>query len=146
MIAFHVNAVPVPQPRQRHRVVTSNGRTFATNYTPKGASVNVFKACVRMALESAYRGAPIEGPIYLTVIFLLPRPGRLIWKTRPMPRVPHIGKPDTDNLVKSLKDALSGLAWRDDAQVFNLTAVKWYASGDEAPGVDVSIHHLESKE
>ncbi|HHK41746.1 MAG TPA: RusA family crossover junction endodeoxyribonuclease, partial [Planctomycetaceae bacterium] len=56
-----------------------------------------------------------------------------------MPRVPHTSRPDLDNLVKSTKDALNGLAWRDDSQVVELSAGKCYASGNELPGVEIAI-------
>lgn len=45
-------------------------------------------------------------------------------------------KPDLDNVVKAVLDALNGLAWADDKQVVCLTAYKMYAS---APGLIVTI-------
>lgn len=36
-------------------------------------------------------------------------------------------KPDLDNLVKTVKDALNGVAWEDDAQVVYIDAHKFYA-------------------
>jgi Holliday junction resolvase RusA-like endonuclease len=38
------------------------------------------------------------------------------------------GKPDLDNSIKLLMDALNGIAWRDDAQVVRLIAGKRYAT------------------
>lgn len=38
------------------------------------------------------------------------------------------GKPDLDNCIKILMDALNGIAWRDDAQVVRLTARKRYGA------------------
>lgn len=138
-ISFSVPAVPVAQPRQRHRVVASGDKHFAMNYTPRTGPVQSFKATVRHAAREAYQGAPLEGPIYLSVAFYMPRPGRLIWKKRPMPRCPHSSKPDLDNLVKAVKDALSGLLWRDDAQVARMSIIKEYAAGDEQPGVGITL-------
>lgn len=142
MISFRVNAVPVAQPRQRHRVLTVGGRTFAQNYVPAKHPVQDFKASVRMAASAAHSGAPIEGPIFLRAVFVFPRPKRLIWKSRAMPRERHASKPDVDNALKSVKDALTGLLWRDDAQVCSVKASKWYASGDESPRVEISIEAL----
>ncbi|MCI0421332.1 MAG: RusA family crossover junction endodeoxyribonuclease [Acidobacteria bacterium] len=139
MIRFSVPAVPIAQPRQRHRVMMSGGRSFAHNFTPTKHPVQAFKATVRLALRAAYQGSPLEGPLGLSVTFLMPRPGRLRWKKRPMPRQPHATKPDLDNLMKSLKDALNGLAWLDDGQITRVEAVKVYAAGTETPGVQVVI-------
>ncbi len=143
MIRFTVNAVPVAQPRQRHRVVEANGRTFTSNYTPAKHPVQAFKASVRLALSRVYAGAPLDGPLELRVVFLMPRPGRLRWKTRPMPRLPHESKPDSDNLLKALKDSLSGLAWHDDAQVSDVVSRKRYAAGDEPPHCEVEIRQVQ---
>lgn len=140
MIRFTVPAVPVAQPRQRHRVVHAGGRAFASNYTPIKDPVNSFKATVRMAAAEAYSGPPLDGPITLSAVFVFPRPGRLVWKKRPMPREPHTSKPDVDNLCKSLKDALTGLLWTDDCRVCRYKSVeKVYAAGDETPHVEVVV-------
>lgn len=45
-------------------------------------------------------------------------------------------KPDLDNVVKAVLDALNGQAWEDDKQVVCLTAYKIYAS---SPGLIVTI-------
>jgi Holliday junction resolvase RusA-like endonuclease len=39
---------------------------------------------------------------------------------------------DTDNLVKSVKDALNGLAYDDDWRVYDVHAEKWHTSRDRA--------------
>lgn len=143
MIRFTVPAVPVAQPRQRHRVLTVAGRTFAQNYTPEKSSVNSFKASVRHAASQAYSGPPLDGALKMRVVFLLPRPGRLRWKTRPMPRMPHTSRPDADNLWKALADALKGRVWIDDAQVSELKIFKLFASGDEQPHVEIRISEID---
>ena len=136
---FTVNAVPIAQPRRRTRVMMIRGRALATNYTPKKAPVQDFKASVRMAASEAYQGEPLSGPLTLRCIFILPRPGRLMWKTRQMPRERHITKPDVDNLLKSVTDALNQLLWRDDSQVAEVFAEKWIAAGDEQPHVEIQV-------
>ena len=144
MIALRIPTVPIAQPRQRSRVFTTrDGKTITQNYTPTRHPVNSFKADVRAAV-SRVLSAPLEGPVALRVVFVLPRPKRLIWKRREMPRVPHTSRPDLDNLVKSTKDALNGLAWRDDSQVVELSAGKCYASGNELPGVEIAIEEVSA--
>lgn len=143
-VAFTVPGVPVAQPRQRHRILESkHGGKFVQNYTPTAAPVNAFKAAVRLSLSAVYKGPPLTGPLRMSVTFLFARPGRLIWKTRPMPRCWHWGKPDRDNLEKSLKDSLKGLLWNDDSQVCAGPIYKMYAAGDEQPCVEVQVTQLE---
>jgi Holliday junction resolvase RusA-like endonuclease len=139
VIRFTVPAVPVAQPRQRHRRVTANGRTVVHNYTPARHPVTDFKATVRMVARSAHAGPPLDGPLSLAVVFVLPRPARLRWKKRPMPRCCHPSKPD---VVKAVTDALNGLLRRDDSQLADLRVRKWYASGDEPPGIELYLRRL----
>lgn len=146
-IAFTVAAIPKAQPRQRHRVINGkDGKAFATNYTPAKDPVNAYKAQVRMAFADAYKGPPLTGPIRLTTVFRFPRPKGMIWKKRPMPAVWHTKKPDRDNLEKSTKDALHGLAWIDDSQVCAGEPFKVTCSGDEQPGVRIIIEVIDSQE
>ena len=49
-------------------------------------------------------------------------------------------KPDTDNLIKLLKDVMTKLSfWKDDAQVCSEISEKFYA---EHPGLFVSIEEI----
>lgn len=145
MIRFRVPSIPVAQPRQRHRIMAIAGRQVVGNYTPRTAPVNAFKASVQLSARSAYTGPPLEGPLQLQLVFLMPRPGRLRWKKRDMPRCWHDRKPDADNLVKAVKDSLNGLLWRDDSQIALLSVAKLVASGEEQPGVEVEVSKLEAQ-
>lgn len=134
VISIVVPGLPVPQPRQRHRIVNTGDRQFTQNYTPQRDPVNSYKATVRQVADKAMNGQPpMSGPIELALTFLLPRPGRLMWKKRAMPRLPHDSRPDVDNLGKSFMDASKGIVWNDDTQVAKLTIEKFYAAGDESP-------------
>lgn len=139
MITFHIPSIPIAQPRQRHRISQTAATAYASNYTPAKHPVNTFKAAVQLACQQAYKGPPLEGPLSLTIEFYLPRPKNKIWKTKAMPAYLHTGKPDIDNLVKSVKDALTGLAWRDDSQVACLIATKSVCDGLGSPRVSVYI-------
>jgi Holliday junction resolvase RusA-like endonuclease len=143
-IEIKVPAVPVAQPRQRHRAFTGgNGKTFVQNYTPAKHPVQAYKATVRMAFEEVYTGPPIIGPLRCDLVFVMPRPQNMIWKTREMPRVFHGKKPDYENLIKGTVDALTGLAWLDDSQIAQGETQKWIAAGDEQPHVLIRIKELE---
>lgn len=136
MLTFTVPGVPVPQPRPRATVLAGHARVYGA---PKSHAIHAFKACCRLAASQAHCGAPLEGPLVLAVLFVLPRPSRLRWKSRPMPRLPHDRKPDADNLAKAILDACNGLLWMDDAQLVQLAVEKCYAAGDESPHVAVTL-------
>ena len=48
-------------------------------------------------------------------------------------------KPDTDNILKGIKDALTGVFWKDDAQVVKEYIEKVY---DAEPRVTVEVEYL----
>lgn len=143
VIAFAVPGIPIGQPKGQAVLMGGHARIV-----PAGRShpIHVFRATVRLAAERAYQGAPTESAVELRVFFLLPRPRSRVWKTKPMPREWHIGRPDTDNLLKGVKDSLKGLFWRDDSQVAREVVEKMVCAGDEQPGVTVTVEWLDSRE
>ncbi len=142
-ITFTVPAVPVAQPRQRSRAfVGKTGKLHTQNYTPTKHPVNSFKAAVQQVFAAVYDGPPLEGPLRVELLFVLPRPAGKVWKRKPMPRYWHEPTPDRDNLEKAVIDALSGLAWGNDSRVCSGPVDKVVASGYEQPHVEVSIEQL----
>jgi Holliday junction resolvase RusA-like endonuclease len=134
MTTITVHAVPVAQPRQRSAVIAGKVRT----YTPTKHPVNAYKASVAHAWgESGV--SPLDGPVSLTAVFVLPRPQSKTRKHNKHRRLLHASKPDVDNLVKGTKDALKGLAWRDDSQVQQCHLFKFYAACDEQPHVELTV-------
>jgi Holliday junction resolvase RusA-like endonuclease len=81
--------------------------------------------------EAMLGRALFDGPMLLVLRFYRARPkghfgtsGDLNAKGRrtPLPAV----KPDTTKLVRGVEDALTGVVWRDDAQVCGQVALKEY--------------------
>uniref|UniRef100_A0A6M3IY95 Putative endodeoxyribonuclease n=1 Tax=viral metagenome TaxID=1070528 RepID=A0A6M3IY95_9ZZZZ len=50
-----------------------------------------------------------------------------------------ITKPDLDNYIKTLLDALNGYAFRDDAQVTSLEVKKRFAGTGEVPRIELTL-------
>ena len=111
-----VNGIPKAQPRPR---MTASGHV----YNPDSA--DVWKEIVRTAFLSFHR-PPITNPIRLRVSFFLPRPKTMKGEIA----VPHVKKPDVDNLLKAVMDAMTVAGvWKDDALVYATEAGKWYTAG-----------------
>lgn len=123
MIKFSVEGNPVPQGRPRF---FRRGNHVGA-YDP--AKSRVWKKLVADT-ASAHGCKPLDGPLYLSAHFRIQRP-----KTMTVIE-PHYKRPDIDNLIKALKDALTGICWHDDAQVCFLITSKTYS---DTPGVDVEI-------
>ncbi len=136
--SFVVPGIPVAQPRQRLTVRTVSGRPLAINYTPAKSPVNQFKALCRMAAAKAYRGAPLTTAVAIEVTFVFPRP-KSVRKKDGSARLPHVSRPDLDNVLKSLLDALSGVTFLDDSQVHVARVEKWKAAATEQPHTLVRI-------
>ena len=84
-------------------------------------------------LPAAERELLADG-VRLTVAFYLPRP-----KTLPKRVTAHTKAPDCSKFVRGLEDALTAVAYRDDAQICDLIATKRYAPPGAIPYVDIRV-------
>ena len=89
---------------------------------------------------------PIEGACHVGLIFKFNRPkshyrlnGQL---KQTSPKYLIVKKNDLDKLVRSTLDALTGIAFKDDCQVTNVSASKRYRNEDEEVGADIYIEEL----
>lgn len=136
-VTFGIESPPVAQPRSR--APRFGGRP----YVPSDHPVHEWKRLVRTAASIAYDAeTPHYGPVVVGMQFLMPRP-KYHGKKRGSTTEPHLGRPDADNLAKAVLDALTGLLWVDDQQVFCLSVVKLFVERSRSPGVvvDVELYH-----
>lgn len=88
----------------------------------------------------------LTGPLVIDCVFYMPRPkyhygtGRNSGKLKPSAPVFHVRKPDTSNLVKFIEDCLNGVCWKDDSQIYQITATKRYG---EEPRTEITIFEAE---
>jgi Holliday junction resolvase RusA-like endonuclease len=111
---------------------------MAMNYTPSRDPVNAYKAAARFAAAEAYQGQPLDVPITLLVQFVFPRPAS-VRKKDGTERLPHLTRPDVDNLAKALLDALNGQLWVDDSRVYQASLNKFKAAQGEQPHTEVIV-------
>lgn len=145
-VILHVIGTPAPQGSKRAYVVA--GRAVMAESSTK---VKPWRQDVITAAQSLPRpdwdGVPLEGPVTVRIDFYLPRPryhyrtGRHAGHLKPTAPMHVDRKPDVDKLVRSTLDGLKEAGvYHDDAQVAELTAVKWYA--DAATGARITITPL----
>ena len=134
-IKFKVEHRPIAQPRQRF---TKNGRPYRDSHHP----VHAYRAQIVTAARGAWVAAPLEGPISLTVVAVMPRRKSEQWKTRPTPAYRHTKRPDIDNLMKAVMDALNGVLYKDDAQVCEIYVQKVVAPGGQDPHTYVTVKEM----
>lgn len=120
---------PIPLARPRF-----NRRTGAV-YTPYACQA------YKRQFAQAYKRIsgqiePHTGPLEVFVRFYLKKP-------KALKSTYHVKRPDTDNLIKALLDALNGVAWLDDSQIWNIHAQKVYVKEVTQQGTEVTIAPTE---
>ena len=142
--------IPVPavaQPRQGFvaRFSQKTGRHHSVPFKNPKHPVHAYRdeVLARFRLAKPTGWPTDEHTAYrLLVLIVQAAPGRL-----PKKRAyrPSNTKPDLDNLVKSIKDALKGEAWYDDGRVYDSRQVKVYAAPGDAPCVRVLIEATDAR-
>jgi len=118
MYQLFVNGTPKAQPRPR---------TTKTGHVYNPHSADAWKEEIKAAFLPVLKTV-IVGPVYLCVTFFLQAPKAM--KLKENEKKPHDKKPDKDNLLKAVMDAMSNVGvWKDDAQVFDGRYTKWYTGG-----------------
>ena len=113
---MNINIKPVPASRPR---VTKFGTYIANPYKDYKATLKA------LILIDKTRKEISEKPIFLRTYFTFEKPKS--WSQIKKSNANyHTSKPDTDNLVKAVKDSLSGIIYKDDSQVSYLDAHKLY--------------------
>jgi len=135
-LSFFAAGIPKAQPRVKAFVRGGH----AGVYTPDGAEI--WKQEVRRQAVANAPESVIAGVVRVELDFFLPRPkAHLDRHGVPKPKSPvwHCKKPDLDNLIKAVTDAITDTQriWLDDSQICEITATKTYALN--AVGCSVSI-------
>lgn len=131
---FIIHAVPKPKGRPR---VTRSGHAF----TPK--ATREYEQLIISEWEVQHgKTEPTKNPVAVRVRFYMPIPKATSNKARERMaaglEVPA-KKPDIDNLLKAVLDALNGKAYHDDNQIVEISAKKLYST---EPRTEVFISEL----
>lgn len=133
MITFTVYGEPVAQGRPR--ASTQGG--FVRLYDPKKSKD--YKDYVRLAAAEHAPAALLEGPLGMVLTVYRSIPKSFSKKKAALAEdgeLRPVSKPDVDNYLKGVKDALKGVIWKDDSQVVEVFAQKRYSS---RPRIEVKI-------
>lgn len=143
-----------PQGKQRARVTMVGG--FAKAYTPEQtvSYENLIKLSFRKAVNEATSDTVEMSDIQATSFMADKEPLELIlMAVYPIPKsfskkkmeqaikdeIRPTTKPDLDNVIKVVCDALNGVAYRDDTQIVQILASKSYGT---EPRLEIAIHKL----
>jgi len=147
VIEFFVPGLPKTAGSKRVFLNKKTGRPMVTDTS--GKKGKDWRIDIQRAAWQAYDGPPLIVPLSVTLAFRLPRPkahygtGKNAAVLKESAPRRHIVRPDIDKLSRAVLDALKGVVWRDDAQVWAKSAMKGYADG-EPPGVRVQVRCAEA--
>ena len=131
MIEFFMPMQPPTATHQMKKVRVMNGKPQF--YEPDKVTAARKKLTAHLGKHKPER--PMKGPLRLVTKWCFPLvPGKRDgqWKDT---------RPDTDNLVKLLKDCMTALGfWEDDARVASEITEKFWAA---VPGIYVQVEELE---
>lgn len=135
LIDFVIPGEPPRATAQGKRMRIVNGKPVFYKSTDLKAAEELYFYHARNALPKGWK--PMEGPVQLTVMFCFGTDDKRkvgTWKTT---------RPDTDNMVKALKDAITRAdVWVDDSQVvYEQTCKSWWSR--ENACIRVQIEELE---
>lgn len=141
-LTIHVHGTPAPQGSKRF---VGNGVMIESS-----KRVKPWREAVKHAALDALNGAPpIDGPVWLSADFYLPRPkghyrtGRNAHLLRDSAPARPASKPDLDKLLRSTCDALKDAGvYRDDSQIVRAIADKYYADPLSVPGAVITVRPL----
>ena len=142
MIKITIPGRPIEQKRPRACVRGAHGAI----YTTQQAEQFTVRAMAAEQLPAGYQ--PPFGVLSATIVFYLPRPrshmgtGRNRSRPRPSAPLAPAVKPDIDNLVKFVLDALNGTLFVDDSQIVALSARKHYADDRLGPRTEIRIERI----
>jgi len=135
-VKFTVYGSPVAKGRPRFQRTHFGVRTF----TPEKTAA--YETLVKLSYQQQCAGEKLEGEIWANIIAFFPIPKSTSKKKREemeLLKVMHTKRPDADNVVKAILDAINGMAYDDDSQVCIVHAVKYYS---EEPRVEVTLREI----
>jgi crossover junction endodeoxyribonuclease RusA len=130
-IEFFVPGKPAQQGSKRHV-----GRGIMVESNPR---LKDWRASVALAGRIAMTDdAPVKEPVHIVLEFVFSRPNSHFTKKGLRPDAPAVftNAPDLDKLVRAIGDALTGIVWNDDRQIWQVVAKKLY--GDK-PGCLIRV-------
>lgn len=127
-----------PQGKGRPRFAVNGG--YARAYTPERTAS--YENLVKLSYQREYGQTMTAGALKMAIRAYYTMPSSWSKKRRLAAlnrEIYPVVKPDMDNIVKVICDALNGIAYLDDKQIVSLEMYKRY---DVAPRVEVLIEEV----
>jgi len=135
MKSVTVTVKGAPKAKKRPKFTTRAGAKFGRAYNPSEKDEISFWQAVEPQVRGVYY--PKDVPLDLYVLYTIERPkshygtGKNAGVVKASAPAYPTGKPDADNLLKLLCDALNCQLWHDDAQVVDVRIGRRYGPEGE---------------
>lgn len=123
-IRFTVPGIPVGKARPRVTFQGGRAHAYMTDRTRE------YENRIRAGYLKQFGRKKIDGAVRVDVIAYFTPPKSVSKKMRASMldgEIPYTKKPDTDNIIKSVTDALNNVAYTDDAYIIAVYGFKQYA-------------------
>ena len=129
-----IDVVGIPAPQGSKKSIGNN------RFVETSKKLPAWRKAVREAAEQVMRSEQrLEGPVWLEVVFYLPRPKTVPFSKRQWPVTP----PDASKLLRAVEDALTDAGvWVDDSYAVDVTVRKMYADKRE-PGCTILVGAID---
>lgn len=136
MSSYQIYSVPfVPKPQLRHRYRTVKGRIFT--YDPCAKEKRDLAKWVELDMRQQNFQVITRKPVAIWMWFY-------VYNANPKKQA--YKRPDLDNLVKFLLDAINGVVFADDAQVCKISASKLYVNQRGYQRIVFAVREIEQDE
>ena len=138
-ITFFVAGIPKPAGSKRGFYIAKIKRVVIVDANPNSKD---WKTDVKHEAQRNYSDALLECPIYLKLTFFQLRPkshyrsGKNSHLLKDSAPIYPASKPDVLKLARGVEDAITGVIWKDDAQIVDEFLKKRYG---EQPGCEIEI-------
>lgn len=141
-VSFFVPGEVIGKGRPRFTTVGRYTKAFTPEKTTN------YENLVKLSYQEAYRDFrfPDDAQLVMEIVAVFPIPKSTSKKRAALMENGEIRpakKPDCDNIVKSICDALNLVAYKDDSQIVKLQIAKRYESGMWHIGAYVTIRERE---
>lgn len=139
MIKFFVPGQPVGKGRPRFRRIGKGVQSYTPEKTKK-YEADVSAAAWKTMYENG-RLAPTDKPcaVFVDAAYKVGTSFTKKRKAMCYAQKERPGKPDIDNVVKLIMDAMNNVVYKDDTQAVVTASLKRYAVEGEEPGVTVTV-------
>lgn len=140
-------AVPVFNRHTGQYVRAANGRPIV-NVVDDAKRSRPWKSHISAMVADAWRSAPLDEPLALSIVFTMPRPKDHYGTRKGVPYLKpdaprfHTSKPDATKLLRCAEDALLGVLLKDDARIAEQHVRKVYG---ERPGASIRVSRAVSE-